>query len=101
APTPTTLYPFPYTTLFRSFGGVEARQDGDGQQLRPARPVGRFGGGPQHPFASASVHGQQGSPGAGKRPDSTRDGVWDIVQLQVQDRKSRRLNSSHSPSSYA
>src|SRR5205085_12281542 len=87
---------FPYTTLFRSRGvrlarwagfrgvvyGIIARVD-KGQRARAARPAG--------PFRSLAVH----------RPEIERELEIHGRIMRRQDRKSTRLNSSHSQISYA
>src|SRR2546427_11650204 len=67
---------FPYTTLFRSLEGRRS--------IRPARSIGP-------PFRLA-----RGSPGALGEPRASRNGG-----PIDRDRKSTRLNSSHSQISYA
>src|SRR5688572_30970975 len=70
-PRPPRSTLFPYTTLFRSF-------EVDGRELRASTDFGR---------------------------DETRQGTvglqWQDVELEATDRKSTRLNSSHSQISYA
>src|SRR5689334_13000152 len=71
---------FPYTTLFRSVG--EGAGDALGLLALLQARVGRFGG--------AALHG------AGRGPPAAL-----TAELVAQDRKSTRLNSSHSSISYA
>src|SRR2546430_15768197 len=91
---------FPYTTLFRSpnarrrverplsrVGGAARRRGGRGGTLGSARAVGRSGGVPSE---APRRRGDQGVPPSVGR--GLRDGG---------DRKSTRLNSSHSQISYA
>src|SRR2546427_1108515 len=76
---------FPYTTLFRS-----GAHDGERQQ----QPTGHREPALGERDANRE-HGRPGEPGAASlQPDETRD-------AEQKDRKSTRLNSSHSQISYA
>src|SRR5688572_32325971 len=81
---------FPYTTLFRS------RRDARGSALRvhAAPPVGR---GAREAIGFAAVAPARGRPTARAVPSLPRVCSLDACQ----DRKSTRLNSSHSQISYA
>src|SRR5258707_7062734 len=74
---------FPYTTLFRSLCGAEARPDGGegGRRVRRIRNADR----------AAKHYGAEG-----KVSPAHRGGA-----AELQDRKSTRLNSSHANISYA
>src|SRR3989454_2253552 len=84
---------FPYTTLFRSLGHeragplqlVEAGDEGDHQPH-----VAVLSGPPRRPHLSAEDVGPIAAYPGGPPP-----------QLRVQDRKRKRLNSSHPVNSYA
>src|SRR2546427_4649209 len=80
---------FPYTTLFRSRRRVQAGR-GRGERVARARLVEREGGEARHP-----VHGRDGRRAAEGRAAGVR------AERDRQDRKSTRLNSSHSQISYA
>src|SRR5256886_11555564 len=76
---------FPYTTLFRSFlGGVLQRKIVPPDVANPAETVG-----------ASPLKGRNGADGPDANESSLR------VALDLQDRKSTRLNSSHSQISYA
>ena len=71
------------------FLGIHAGKDGDRQQARAPR---HHGGGlrysQEHGLAPRRVDSQQGGSRAGDRTDRSRDGVGDVMQLEVQkDRK--------------
>src|SRR5690606_41404825 len=80
---------FPYTTLFRSDGDVEARGLG-AALIDERRVIGAVGA-----AAHAAAH-------AGKVEREAVDEIAEAVALeQLRDRKSTRLNSSHVKISYA
>src|SRR3712207_7283832 len=80
---------FPYTTLFRSLGGVDERRHVEGGELAPERIELRVVDLQARAVALADV---QAEPLAHlSDPDCPR----------LQDRKSTRLNSSHANISYA
>src|SRR5688572_32617660 len=88
---------FPYTTLFRSHVRAGARQEDR---------RGEAGGGEGRPGRFRTVHAEpQGArqPAALRRESRFRGGGQQVAALLVvlQDRKSTRLNSSHSQISYA
>src|SRR5689334_23753770 len=89
---------FPYTTLFRSLRGGGDGWDGRlGDVARPAHPDRRTLRQPSgHPQELWAERGHQ---------DRRRRDAWDgqlvAVELVLLDRKSTRLNSSHSSISYA
>src|SRR5205807_9577137 len=93
APPPPRATLFPYTTLFRSAGGLRTRRKG-----HPAASGQRLCGGCPHGLGSAKSDrpqrdgGRFGSAGPSKAP---------AVSLRPVDRKSTRLNSSHLVISYA
>src|SRR5689334_24087257 len=88
-PPPSPL--FPYTTLFRSFPVRRQRRDGARRVIEPQRPVvGRcVHAAEQHPLPVARREMLRVRLGVLQRHD------------KLQDRKSTRLNSSHSSISYA
>src|SRR3712207_6855535 len=81
---------FPYTTLFRSGGGVRRRR-----RFRRAGPARRRAAGDQadRPARTAAVRSR----------DAARGGRGDRLERRAAgiDRKSTRLNSSHANISYA
>src|SRR5687768_18328548 len=81
---------FPYTTLFRSQDGAIA----DAAIPRLSADSDEDGIPAQHFRA-------YGLPVDDPEEDSDKDGVRNGVELQIQDRKSTRLNSSHGYISYA
>src|SRR3712207_7406306 len=81
---------FPYTTLFRSGVGVDA---GVGENVAVA--VGQF----EHGVVDV---GPDDEVAVGhERPRHRRPGEHALAGLELQDRKSTRLNSSHANISYA
>src|SRR2546430_7203058 len=79
---------FPYTTLFRSDQPLPWDQRGPCEIALQQRRGSRSGG----DFTGRSDHGQ---PEVGRESDQRRE------PLEARDRKSTRLNSSHSQISYA
>src|SRR2546427_3494682 len=80
---------FPYTTLFRSGRGDEAAQ----RHSRPDEKEQHEEGHTQHPLG-------RGADGLQRRHAAAADGGWRRGG-SGRDRKSTRLNSSHSQISYA
>src|SRR2546430_12736726 len=78
---------FPYTTLFRSAPGRGVR--GAGRHVAVRGPL------------AADPGDQPGSPAAARRVRHERGAVAGTDPGAAQDRKSTRLNSSHSQISYA
>src|SRR5688572_32201234 len=90
---------FPYTTLFRS-EGVQAPQ-----QLRRQAALGERGGAaPVHPHHGATEDAG-GHPEGGRHVNEEEPDVEGVHGVRIyqgaKDRKSTRLNSSHSQISYA
>src|SRR5688572_32244289 len=80
---------FPYTTLFRSLLSLE----GEGAGTAPGAPT---------PAAKERVH--EGASPSSSEPATygSHSGVYETISVRVpEDRKSTRLNSSHSQISYA
>src|SRR3712207_7635169 len=84
---------FPYTTLFRSGGHPHRKIDpvAAHEQLRVARHIGLKVGEADQEQVFAHGHRQAGDRGSTGR----------LLALELQDRKSTRLNSSHANISYA
>src|SRR3989454_11852125 len=91
---------FPYTTLFRSQRLGRLAHDLVAQRAQEAVPVHRVGE-PlvSHPVAEAGALEQVGD--AAHRLGPARQDHLAIARLDVPDRKSTRLNSSHLVISYA
>src|SRR5689334_24287118 len=79
---------FPYTTLFRSVRREHAQHE-RAQELR----LTRTGGADAQAVRAHALHG--------RFLDVQLDGLAELADAERQDRKSTRLNSSHSSISYA
>src|SRR3712207_8473927 len=85
---------FPYTTLFRSGRRAEAHQ----RRLARRRP----GAHVEVEVRGGGVDQSRDEPwGSGRDGDQGRDHAVTVERIEVGDRKSTRLNSSHANISYA
>src|SRR5207244_8151424 len=96
---PPTPPPFPYTTLFRSH---HRRRPVTDPPAGHVRSDGDHGAGdvPAQDHREPSLGDRDGPPGTGLQVDGV-DRDRGHLQLDLRDRKSTRLNSSHQIISYA
>src|SRR5690606_41469612 len=100
-PTPPSSTPFPYTTLFRSDHSGRPRDTKKGRRDAPGLSPAASGAGEPLQICGFGLRGPVGrpdDPGLARAERGRARG--EKLQVDLQDRKSTRLNSSHVKSSY-